>query len=337
MTEPASPPSAQMLQFVMGSWLAQAVGAAARLSLADHLAAGPKRADELARDASADPDAVFRLMRALASVGVFTLGDGRFALTPLGETLRTGVPGSIRNFAIAETDTPHWATWARFTSAVKEGRKMAHEALGMEFWEYYAQNPEEGEQFSRAMTDLSWLASSAVLETYDFSGVHRVVDVGGAHGALLREILRAQPAATGVLFDLPHVARNARADLERSDLASRIEVVPGDFFERVPAGGDVYLLKHILHDWDDTHSVRILKSVRAAAKPSSKILVVEFALPEAADPTPAHFVDLNMLVVLDGRERTQREYASLFEQAGLRLSRSIPTSGPLAISEAVVA
>jgi SAM-dependent methyltransferase len=331
------PPTAQMLQFVMGSWLSQCVGAAARLGIADQLANGPKTAEELARASGANGDAVFRVLRALASVGVFELAHERFSLTPLGETLRAGVPGSVRNFAIAETDPAHWATWGRFTSAVRQGRKMSRDALGMEIWEYYAQHPEDGDQFSRAMSDLSGMTSSALLATYDFAGASRIVDVGGAHGALLAAILRAQPRATGVLFDLPNVAQSARTHWEGSELAGRVEIVGGDFFKALPAGGDVYLLKHILHDWDDAHALSILKNVRAAAKPGSKLLVVEFALPKSAEPSPAHFIDLNMLVVLDGRERTEEQYAALLEQAGFRLARFLPTPGPVAISEAVLA
>ncbi|HVZ34091.1 MAG TPA: methyltransferase, partial [Polyangiaceae bacterium] len=194
-----------------------------------------------------------------------------------------------------------------------------------------------GDQFSRAMSDLSAMTASALLATYDFSGASRIVDVGGAHGALLAAILRAQPRATGVLFDLPNVAQSARTHWEGSELAGRVEIVGGDFFEGLPAGGDVYLLKHILHDWDDAHALSILKNVRAAAKPGARVLVVEFALPESAEPSPAHFIDLNMLVVLDGRERTEEQYAALLEQAGFRLARFLLTPGPVAISEAVLA
>jgi hypothetical protein len=331
------PPAAQMMQFVMGSWVSQIVGAGARLAVADHLAAGAKTAEEVAQRAGANPDAVFRLMRALASLGIFTMSGREFSLTPLGETLRADVSGSMRAFAIAETDHVHWQSWGRFPNAIKEGRKMSAEAVGMEPWEYYAKHPQDAEQFSRAMSGISGLATAPVLASYEFSAKAKLVDVGGAHGALLRGILEKYPASTGVLFDLPHVVEGSKNEIERLGLGGRVEVVGGDFFKQVPAGGDIYLLKHVLHDWDDAKCVSILETVKKAMKPTSRVLVVEFALPEDATPSPAHFMDLNMLVMLDGRERSPAQYGALFADAGLRLSRFIPTPSPMGIAEAVLA
>jgi SAM-dependent methyltransferase len=214
---------------------------------------------------------------------------------------------------------------------------MSADALGMEPWEYYAKHPEDAQHFSRAMSGISGLATGPVLASYDFSAALKVVDVGGAHGALLRGILEKYPKATGVLFDLPHVVEGSKKEVERAGLAGRVETVGGDFFKEVPAGGDLYLLKHILHDWDDAKSVAILQTVRKAMKPTSKALVVEFPLPEDASPSPAHLMDLNMLVMLDGRERTPAQYGALFAKAGLRLSRFIPTPSPIGIAEAVPA
>jgi hypothetical protein len=329
------PPAAQMMQLVMGSWVSQAVGASARLGIADHVAAGAKTAEDVAQRAGASPDAVFRLMRALASVGLFKMSGREFSLTPLGETLRADVPGSMQGIAIAETDHPHWQSWGLFPRAIKEGRKMSFEAIGMEGWDYYATHPEDAQNFSRAMSGISGLATGPVLASYDFSAASKLVDVGGAHGALLRGILEKYPQASGVLFDLPHVVGGSKKEVERAGLAGRVEVVGGDFFKEVPAGGDVYLLKHILHDWDDAKCAAILATVKKAMKPSSKVLVVEFALPEDATPSPAHLMDLNMLVMLDGRERTPTQYGALFQKAGLRLSRFIPTPSPIGIAEAV--
>jgi hypothetical protein len=194
-----------MLQMVMGSWVAQALGTAARLGIADHIAAGAKTAEAVAKRSDANPDAVFRLMRALASIGVFTMSGQDFGLTPLGETLRSDVPGSVRWFVIAETDRAHWQTWGMFPRAVKEGRKMSIEALGMEPWDYYREHPEDAEAFSRAMTSVSEMATGAVLASYDFSGAAKIADIGGAHGALLQGVLADHPQASGILFDLPHV------------------------------------------------------------------------------------------------------------------------------------
>ena len=329
------PPPIQMLQMIMGSWVAQAVGTTARLGIADHIAAGTRTAEEIAKRAEANPDAVFRMMRALASIGVFTMSGNEFGLTPVGETLRSDVPGSVRWFAIAETDRAHWQTWGMFPRAVKEGRKMSSEALGMEVWDYYREHPDDAEAFSRAMTSASDMATGAVLSSYDFSGAATIADIGGAHGALLQGILADNPQATGVLFDLPHVIEGAKAAIAKTNLGSRITTVSGDFFEGVPAGADIYLLKHIIHDWNDEKSIAILASVKKAMKPTSKVLVIDFALPHDATPSIAHFVDLNMLVMLDGRERTAEQFAALFAKAGLRQSRFIPTFAPVGIAEGV--
>jgi hypothetical protein len=337
MSNHVLPPPAQMMQLVTGAWVSQAVGAAARLDIADHLAAGAKTADEVARLSGAKPDAVARLMRALASIGVFTMTGTDFALTPLGETLRNGVPGSMRNIAIAETDDAHWLSWGRFPKAIKEGRKMSAEALGAEAWEYYGKHPEDALQFSRAMTDISGMAIEPVLGSYDFSAASKIVDVGGAHGALVGAIVQKHPQATGIVLDLPHVVAGTKPALEARGLSGRVEVMAGDFFKEVPAGADLYLLKHILHDWDDAKCVAILENVKKAMKPTSKVVVVEFALPEDATPSMAHFMDLNMLVMLDGRERTKDQYGALFAKAGLRLTRFIPTPSPMGIAEAVLA
>jgi hypothetical protein len=330
------PPPMQMMKLFMGSWVAQAVGAAARLGVADHMANGMVTAEELAKKTNASVDGLHRLLRALASIGVFTMEGNKFGLNPLGETLRSGVPGSMRNIAIAETDLAHWLTWGRFTDAVKEGRGMAREALGMDPWDYYGKHAEDGVMFSRAMADISGIAIQPVLAGYDFSSVETIVDVGGAHGALLCAILAKNPKAKGIIIDLPPVAASAKGAIEAAGMSGRVEIVAGDFFKAVPKGADLYLLKHIIHDWDDAHAVDILKTVRAAMKPMSKVIVVEMALPRDAAPTPAHLMDLNMLVMLSGRERTNEEYAALFEKAGLKASRFIATPSPIGIVEAML-
>jgi hypothetical protein len=323
----------QMMQMVMGAWVAQAVSAAAHLALADHLAAGPLDASALAEKSGASADGVHRLMRALSSIGVFKMEGATFSLTPLGETLRSGVPGSMRNIVLAETDTAHWLSWGKFPQAIKEGRKMTIEALGTEPWDYYAKHPADGEQFSRAMGDISGLAIEPVLATYDFGYAGTIVDVGGAHGALLAAMLAKKPDAKGILFDLPNTVATAKGAIAAKGLSDRVEIVGGDFFKEVPKGGDLYLLKHILHDWDDAECVAILKCVRAAMKPTSKVVVVEFALADQAPP-PAHFMDLNMLVMLSGRERTAEQYGALFAKAGLKMDRFLPTPSPIGICEA---
>ena len=232
-----------MMGLITGYWVSQAVGVVALLGVADQLGEGPRSSDELARAVSADPQALYRVLRLLASIGVFAeVNPGSFALTPLGETLRSDTPGSVRNFAITETAPGHWLPWGRLHESVRSGRPMAREALGMELFDWYGQNPEEAGFFSAAMGNLSALAASELVRVYDVSTVRTVVDVGGAHGVLLTAVLRANPAARGILFDLPHVIATARDAFAAEGLSQRCELVSGDFFEAVPGGADLHLL-----------------------------------------------------------------------------------------------
>lgn len=331
------PPWAQMMQMITGSWVSQCIGAAARLGIADHLVAGPRTGDELAQACGASADHVTRLMRMLASIGLFTVTGDRFALTPASDTLRTDVPGSMRYFAIAETDQAHWQPWGRFFDAVSAGQPMAREALGMDTWEYYGRHPEQAADFTRAMHGLSQMAVGAALAAYDFSPYQVIADIGGAHGAVLAGILRAHPSARGLLLDLPHVVRDAAGTLAREGVADRVEIVAGDFFASQPAGADLYVLKHVLHDWNDDRATAILATTRAAMRPGATVLLIEFLLPPTPEPSPAFLMDMNMMVVLDGRERSEADFAALLARAGLRLVRVVPTPSPFALIEAVAA
>lgn len=329
------PPPAQMMQLVTGYWVSQAVGVTARLGVADALADGPRSSEELAAAVGADASALYRVLRMLSSIGVFAeVSPGRFGLTPLGETLRSGVPGSMRDFAVAETAYGHWQPWGRMIDSVRTGRSSARETLGIELWEWYSQNPDEAEYFSGAMGNLSEIASSEAVRVYDFSKARRIVDVGGAHGVLLSAALKSNPSARGVLFDLPHVIATARDAVEASGVADRVELVGGDFLREVPAG-DLHLVKQILHDWDDEHVVRILANCQKALPAGAPLLIVEMLIPEDNSPSPAQPMDLNMLVMLNGRERTTKEYANLLETTGFRLERVIPTHTPFYVIEAV--
>src|SRR5687768_16371425 len=246
------PPPAAMMGLITGYWVSQAVGVVAQLGVADHLADGPRPADDLARAVGADPRALYRVLRLLASIGVFAeVAPGSFGLTPLGETLRSDAPGSVRDFAITETAPGHWLPWGRLHESVRSGRPMAREALGMELFDWYAQNPEEAGYFNAAMGNLSALAASELVRVYDFSAVRTVADIGGAHGVLLAAILRANPTARGILCDLPHVIATAEEVIAAEGLSERCELVSCDFFEAVPEGADLHLLKQIVHDWDD--------------------------------------------------------------------------------------
>ena len=329
------PPPAAMMGLITGYWVSQAVGVVARLGVADHLGGGPRSGDELAEAVHADPGALYRVLRLLASLGVFTeVAPRTFALTPLGEVLRSDAPGSVRNFAITETAPGHWLPWGRLHDSVRTGRPMAREALGMELFDWYAQNPEEAGFFNAAMANLSALAADELVRVYDASAAGTVADVGGAHGLLLAAVLRANPAARGILFDLPHVVATAADAVAAAGLSDRCELVSGDFFEAVPEGANLHLLKQVVHDWDDERATRLLQNCHRALRPAGKLVLVEMVLPEDNRPSPAQAMDLNMLVLLGGRERTEEEYRRLLQEAGFRLEQVIPTHSPFSVIEA---
>jgi SAM-dependent methyltransferase len=275
------------------------------------------------------------VLRLLASLGIFVeVAPGSFGLTPLGETLRSDAPGSVRNFAITETAPGHWLPWGRLHDSVRSGQPMARAALGMELFDWYAQNPEEAGFFNAAMGNLSALAAGELVRVYDVSSARTVADIGGAHGVLLAAILRANPAARGILFDLPHVIATARDAIAAAGLLARCELVSGDFFAAVPEGADLHLLKQIVHDWDDERATRLLHNCHRALAPAGKLLLVEMVIPPDNRPSPAQAMDLNMLVMQGGRERTEEEYRHLLRGASFRLERVIPTHSPFSLIEA---
>lgn len=329
------PPPVAMMGLITGYWISQAVGVVAKLGVADHLGDGPRTCDDLARRVGAESQALYRVLRLLSSIGVFTqVVQGSFGLTALGETLRSDAPGSVRNFAITETAPGHWQPWGRMEESVRTGKPVAQLALGMEFFEWYAQNPDEAGYFNAAMGNLSALAASELVRVFDFSRFRKVVDVGGAHGVLLSAILHASPTTRGVLFDLPHVIATAGESIMAQGLSDRCELKSGDFFEALPAGADLHLLKQVIHDWDDERSTRLLKNSHRALAPQGTLLLVEMVVPPDNAPSPAQGMDLNMLVLLGGRERTEEQYRHLLAEAGFRLARVIPTHSPFSVIEA---
>jgi SAM-dependent methyltransferase len=334
-SEQGVPPSAVMLRFITGYWVSQAVGVVALLRVADQLSGGPRSAEELARDVDADPHALYRVLRFLASLGVFSEpAPGSFGLTPLGETLRADSPESVRNFAITETAPGHWLPWGRLYDSVRTGEPMAARTLGMGLFDWYARNPDEARYFSAAMGNLAALTASELVRLYDFSAVRTVADIGGAHGVLLRAVLQANPAARGILLDLPHVIATAGDAIAAAGLSERCELVSGDFFEAVPAGADLHLLKQIVHDWDDEQATRLLRNCHRALAPGGKLLLVEMVVPADNRPSSAQGMDLNMLVLLGGRERTEEEFARLLDGAGFRLERVMANRSPFDVVEA---
>ena len=314
----------------------QAIHVAATLGIADLLENGPRSVEELAEATGTHAPTLYRLLRALTSVGVFAEEtDGRFGSTPLAEYLRTDTPDSLRAWAMQVGQQYFWTSWGHLLHSVRTGKPAFPELYGTTAWEYRAAHPEEDAVFNAAMTNLSAGVVEAVLQSYDFSDIGVLVDVGGGEGTLLAAILAANPALHGILFDQPHVVATAGDLLERASVADRCEVVDGSFFDAVPGGANAYLLKSIIHDWDDASAVRILRTCRTAMVNSAKLLLVELVIQPGAGPNPATFMDLNMLVMLGGRERTAEDFGSLYAEAGFRLTNVIPTRSAFSIIEGV--
>lgn len=330
----AVPPQVAMLQMISGFWISRAIYIAAKLGIADHLRDGPRTIDELAAATGTHAPSLYRVMRALASVGVFTeAGKVGFTLTPVAETLRTDAPGSLRAFATVELGEEHYPAWGELLHSVKTGEIAFDRAFGMPVWEFFEQNPENAKTFNDAMTGMTLAVNDAVLSCYDFSSISKIVDIGGGHGSLIASILKANPQMRGVLFDAPPVIEGARRRIREEGIAERCEAIAGNFFESVPGGGDAYIHKWIIHDWDDEQSVTILKNCRRAMAENGRLLLVEAVVPHGSEPHFSKFIDLNMLVMTGGRERTEDEYRTLFEASGFRLTRIIPTESPMSIIE----
>jgi hypothetical protein len=336
---PTLPPSALLMNLISGKFVAQAVSAAAELGLADHLGDAPKAATEVAAAMGAHAPSLQRLMRALAMVGVLVEHEGdRFALTPMGACLRSDAPGSLRAMARFMGRPWHNHVWGELAYSAKTGQSAMLKAFGKGIFEWGSERPEEVALFNDAMTSFSGLAARAVVQAYDFSGFARIADVGGGHGALLSQILAASPKAKGVLFDLPKVVAGATPLLAAAGVADRCEPVGGDFFEAVPAACDAYVMKHVLHDWDDERCVKILSLCRAELPLDGKVLVVEMLVTPPDVPSFAKLLDLEMLIISSGgKERSEREFSQLFAKAGLTLARVVPTESPVAVLEATKA
>ncbi len=334
LSNPDVPPSVAMLQMISGFWISRAIYLAAKLGIADHLRDGPKTVEELAAATGTHASSLYRVLRALASVGVFH-EDGKraFALTPLAETLRTDAPGSLRAFATVELGEEHYPAWGELLHSVKTGEIAFDRAFGMPVWKFFEENPDNAKTFNDAMTGFTLAVNDAVLSSYDFSSINKIVDVGGGHGSLIASILKTNPQMKGVLFDAPPVIEGARHRIRDEGIAERCEAVAGDFFESVPSGGDAYIVKWIIHDWDDERSVTILNNCHRAMAKNGRLLVVEAVVPHGSKPHFSKYMDLNMLVMTGGRERTEEEYRALLETSGFRLTRIIPTESPMSIIE----
>lgn len=337
-TPPASPtPEMLLMQMVFGKAVTQAVSVAARFRIADHLASGPKTAAELAAAAGLHPGHLYRVLRALAGLGVFAADEaGRFSLTPMGNLLRSDVPGSARPIATYVCDPWSWKPWGDLAGSVKAGEPVFDRMFGEGVFDYLAKHPDEAATFNEGMTGFSQQAAAALLKSYDFSKFGTIVDVGGGHGALLLAILKANPGAKGVVFDAPQVTTGATDAIKAAGMADRCRAEGGDFFRAVTAGGDLIVMKNIIHDWNDAKAAAILKACRAAIKPAGKLLLVELVVPPGFAPHMSHVLDLEMMVICDGKERTEAEYRDLLAGAGFKLTRVIPVAeSPFSLVEAV--
>jgi len=322
-------PPVALIHMVTGCWLSQALYGAAKLGIADLLQEGPQACTRLAEATQTHAGALYRVLRALASVGVFIEDeDGRFSLTPLAEPLCTDAPGSLRAFAIMLGAPEHWRAWEGILHSVRTGQPAFDQVFDMPLFQYFATHPEAARIFDEAMTSRGGQDNAAIVAAYDFAAAHTVVDVGGGQGTLLASILQAYPTVRGVLFDLPHVIAAARTRLESAGQAVQWEGVAGDFFAAVPAGGDLYLLKRVIHDWGDEHAQRILTHCRTAMIGTGSLLLIEMLIPPGNAAAYSKFGDLLMLVwnASGARERTEHEYQGLLASAGFRLNRIIPTS-----------
>jgi len=334
----ATTPSEQLRHLIFGFRVSQALYAAAELGIADLLAGGPRSADDLATASGAHAPSLYRVLRLLASEGVFTETDsGRFALTPMAEALRRDAPGSLHPMVLFNACETMWKSWGHLVHAVRTGEPAFDHAHGVDLFEYFRRHPDEWAVFNQLMTNQTAPITRAVALAYDFSPCGTIVDVGGGRGALALGLLEAYPHLRGVVFDQPAVAAGARRAIEAAGLADRCEAVGGDFFAAVPEGGDTYLAKFILHDWDDERCVAILRACRRAVPADGRLLVIELLIPPGDERSYAKSQDVNMLVNLTGRERTEAEYRTLYEAAGFALTRTIPAHGELHVIEGIPA
>lgn len=331
------PQAAQQLVFQLGTGyiMSTALYAATSLGIADRLKDGPRDVSELASATGANEDALFRVLRTLSAAGVFVeQGPRRFANNAASELLRSGVPG-LHDMVLWMSDPFHLRVYADAMHSVMTGQPAVEKTFGVPVFEHFPRDPELSERFNNAMTAFSAAVVPAALAAYDFTGIGTLVDIAGGHGHVLTSILQAYPTMRGVLTDLPHVLAGAEPRIRELGLADRCRTEPIDFFKAVPGGGDAYIMKHIIHDWNDDQASTILQNIRKAMNPGGRVVLLDSVLQPANQPDLGKIIDLEMLLMPGGRERTEAEFRSLFERAGFRLTRVVPTQSPLSVIEAV--
>jgi hypothetical protein len=333
----STPPSAAMFALILGRFVSHLIYLAAKLEIADRLEEGPRSTEELATDAGVLAPPLYRVLRALASVGVFAeTKDRRFKLTPLAVTLQKAVPGSMHAAALMLGEKYQDDALRQLLHGLKTGQAPFLKAHGIPYFEYLEKHPEDLKIFGEAMTSVSSMENPAIAAAYKFSGIGTLVDVGGGNGSLLSTILKANPKLKGVLFDQISVITRARQDrhVTAKGIAERCTLESGNFFEAVPKGGDAYMMKRTLHDWDDERCAKILANCNSAMNEKGRVLVVDAVIPPGNNPDRGKLLDLQMLLI-GGRERTKEEFARVFKKAGLKLTRVVPTKCPLSIVEGV--
>jgi hypothetical protein len=328
-----------LLQIGLGYMPAMCLNIVTKLGVVDQLVNGPKPANDIAAAVGANADALYRVMRALSSVGIFHETAGRaFALTPASELLKSDHPSSMKSFVTFIADPMHFRCYANLMHSVKTGETTSEPTFGKPIFEYLQSDPDEAKVFNAAMVNLTQMFIPAILEAYDFSDTRTLVDVGGGYGSVLGSILQKYPHMKGILVDLAHVTEGAKPYLQSIGVADRCTIQSGDFFKSVPSGGDTYIMKHIIHDWDDERSATILRNIKQALGNNSggKVLLLESVIGFGADLPMAKWGDIEMLALPGGRERTEEEFRQLFEKSGLRLNRIVPTQSPQCVIEAVL-
>ena len=328
-----------LTQVTLGYIVSAALNVALELAVADRLANGPRSSADLAKEAGVTEDGLYRVLRALASAGIFEEQPGRkFALNLPAAMLKKG-PASLYDLGLWMTDPFHFRVYAETLHSVKTGQPAAEKVTGMPVFEYFARDARLSDVFNNAMTSWSAPTVAAALAAYDFSGIDVLVDVAGGHGHVLTSVLRQYPAMRGILFDLDHVIAGASPLIRAAGVGARVETMSGDFFKAVPSGGDAYIMKNIVHDWDDDKAVAILGNILTAlgGRQDGRVILLEAVVPPGNQPDFGKLIDIEMLLMPGGRERTRDEFASLFQHAGFELARIVPTESPLSVIEARVA
>ena len=332
MSDKKPNPRQQLIGMITSYWSAMSIHVAAKLKLADLIHAGPKTAQELAQATKTHPQALYRLLRALSSVEIFSEDEqSRFHMTPMAECL-LDVHGSQRAVALMMGDE-HFRSWGELLYSVQTGKPGFDHVYGKGIFEYLAEHAESAKIFDAAMTGFHGPETQAMIDAYDYTGVNTLVDIGGGNGTVISAVLKRYPAMKGILYDLPGVIERAKKDLADAGLATRCQTIPGSFFEAAPPGGDAYQMRHIIHDWTDEQCHTILGHIRKVIPKTGRLLVIEMVIKPRNEPQPAKWLDLNMLVLPGGRERTEAEYKEMYAKAGFRLERVVPTPTEVSVIE----